>query len=81
MPAFAEEFDRRFRDARQRVSSETDRRKRNAKAPSAEATKEFTSEISLNDFHAYMPMHQYTQQVANCGRQAASIPGFPVSRS
>jgi hypothetical protein len=59
MPTFAEEFDRRFRDARQRVSSETDRRKRNGKAPSAEAAKEFTSEISLNDFHAYMPMHQY----------------------
>ena len=59
MPAFAQEFDRRFRDARQRVSLETSRKKQNGKAPTEAEAARFTSDISLDDFHAYMPMHKY----------------------
>jgi hypothetical protein len=59
MPAFAQEFDRRFRDARQRVSLETSRKKQNGKAPTEAEAARFTSDISLDDFQAYMPMHKY----------------------
>jgi hypothetical protein len=56
MPTLTEEFDRNFRDAQRRVAGKTDQKKQNGHAEQAQ---EFTSEISLDDFHAYMPMHQY----------------------
>jgi hypothetical protein len=60
MRSFAEEFDIKFQDARQRVSSETGQKKQNGKVHSdAEAAAEFASSISLDDFQAYMPMHNY----------------------
>ena len=57
MIAFAEEFDRNFREARRRVS---DRKKPNGKATREEfAIPDATRGISLNDFQAYMPAHAY----------------------
>jgi hypothetical protein len=59
MPTFAEEFDRSFRDARQRVFSKA-RQNGNGKAPdksTAEAL--IAAEFTVDDFYAYMPQHSY----------------------
>jgi hypothetical protein len=63
MPTF-EEFDDKFRAARGRVSSHRHHNKTNGKKPSgvdAESEKfvspDATIGVSLEDFHAYMPMH------------------------
>jgi hypothetical protein len=52
MPAFTEEFERNFRDARQRVSPHANGKRSNGKEAK-------TAGVSLNDFQAYMPMHAY----------------------
>ena len=62
---FLEEFDRRFRDARGRVSHGPAQKELNGKTPTnVEANGEFvapnaTRGVSLDDFWAYMPMHAY----------------------
>jgi hypothetical protein len=52
MPAFTEEFERNFKDARRRVSPQANEERLNGKQAK-------TAGVSLNDFQAYMPMHAY----------------------
>jgi hypothetical protein len=65
MPTFAEEFDDKFQDARQRVLPQRGHKKPNGKTPHDRADDdEFTTRgatigVSLDDFYAYMPMHAY----------------------
>ena len=58
MPTFAEEFDGKFRDAHERVSQRPNHQKLHERTtdPSALAS---SKEVSIDDFHAYMPMHAY----------------------
>ena len=67
MPTFVEEFDGKFRDARRRVSPQPEHKKPNGKT-SGNVEKQHDNElvtpdptigVSLEDFHAYMPMHAY----------------------
>src|SRR4051812_37046839 len=65
MPTFAEEFDGRFRNARQRVRPKADNKKTHGKPPTdfevgrESVAPNATGGVSLNDFQAYMPMHAY----------------------
>jgi hypothetical protein len=52
MTIHTEEFERSFREARNRVSHPRDKSKLNGEAPDE-------LKISLNDFQAYMPNHTY----------------------
>jgi hypothetical protein len=73
MSTFAEDFDRGFRDARQRALSKADRKNNNGKAPREADAPIQTGSISIEDFHAYMPMHKYIFEPSGELWPAASI--------
>jgi hypothetical protein len=60
MSTFAEDFESKFRIARERVSPRPDHRKPNGQSPhQSAAALSATDGVSVDDFHAYMPMHAY----------------------
>jgi hypothetical protein len=74
MPAFTEEFERKFRDARRRVSPQANEEKLNGKRAK-------TAGVSLNDFQAYMPMHAYIFEPTGELWPASSVNShFPQSK-
>jgi Family of unknown function (DUF5906) len=73
VPSFTEEFERNFEDARQRVFSKTDRQKRNGEASEGSEAAYQSGTVSIEDFHAYMPMHKYIFEPSGELWPAASI--------
>jgi hypothetical protein len=77
MSTFAEDFDRSFRDALQRVFLKAHRQKINGKAHNQAEVAEHSDTVSIDDFHAFMPMHQYIFEPTGELWPASSINSSP----